>query len=434
MKWVVFAAAVFAVLPLTVWLRQSRSVFFYCVTALVALPFVVGIFPRSQIALSGDPLWPGYSLGFEISALDLIAVAVFLASPAKRTTVPFKAAFFLYISAIAISAFHAGSASASLWYLLQCVRIFFFFFVLARISQEERGAEAVMTGLGVGICFEAAIVLWQRFVIHDPHAPGSFFHQNALGFALHSAILVMFALAISNQRSWKYLLMVFLGVVCDVFTASRASLGLIGIGLLALLAASIARRWTQRKSKIIAAVVVGAIILSPVVIRTFEIRAQAFGVESDDGRTAMNDAAAMITSVYPNGIGANNFVLVAQTQGFYSRAGVAYPNFNISPHNAFWTTLAETGYLGLFALLFLIFLPLVTALSCAWRDRKDPRSEILLALAVALLVTMVHSQYEWLLLSSTTQYITATAIALIAGLAHQLGYWSRAAASTQGRV
>ena len=109
---------------------------------------------------------------------------------------------------------------------------------------------------------------------------------------------------------------------------------------------------------------------------------------------------------------------------------LVYPNYNISPHNAYWTTLAETGYVGLFALLFLLSAPLVTAMSCAWSNRMDGRSDVLIGLSVGLVLVMVHSEYEWLLLSSAIQYILAIGMGLIAGLAYQLGYWSPKAEKT----
>ena len=47
-----------------------------------------------------------------------------------------------------------------------------------------------------------------------------------------------------------------------------------------------------------------------------------------------------------------------------------------------------------------------------------------MGLSVALMVVMVHSEYEWLLLFGTIQYVLATGVGLIAGLTYQLGYRS----------
>jgi O-antigen ligase len=423
-KWIVFLASAAAMLPLAAWLRQNKVARKYAVVLLVALPFIVGVFPKFQIALSGDPEWPGYVIGFDVSILDLWAGALYLSIPGRLGFIPFKSAFLLYILAVALSVANSHFTSPSLWYLWQCLRMFFFFAVLVRVCREESGSQAVINGLVVGICFEAALVLWQRFVIHNPHAPGSFFHQNALGFALHFAVIPVFALALNDRQNWKYLFVTFLGLVCDVFTASRASLGLIVAGLGILLIISTLRNWTAKKARIVALAALCALVLTPIAIRTFEIRASAFGIETDDGRTEMNNGARMMAASYPFGVGANNFVLVAQREGFYWAAGVRYPNYNISPHNAYWTTLAETGYFGLFSLLFWIALPLVVAISCGWRNRRDPRGDILLGLGISLFVVAIHSEYEWLLLSGAIQYVLVTSMALIAGLSYQLGYWS----------
>jgi O-antigen ligase len=425
-KYVLFAIALAGVFPLAIWLRQRRDYVYYAATVLTAMPFVVGLLPRSEIALSGDPIWPGYTIGFEVSIIDLFALAISFALPRSRASVPFKIPFLFYLIAISLSALNAHFTLPSLWYVWQLMRMLFLFVVLVRVCQDERGAKAVMAGFAAGICVEAGLVLWQRFIIHNPHAPGTFFHQNALGFALHVPVLALFGASLSDRKNWKFLLFTFLGIVCDIFTASRASLGLLGVGLVLVLGISLLRHWTARKARILGTAVVCALILVPVVVRTFEIRAQAFGIETDDGRAAMNQGARLMSSAYPFGVGANNFVPVAQREGFYWRAGVAYPNYNISPHNAYWTTLAESGFLGLFGLLLWLSVPLVVAISCGWRNRRDSRADALIGLGVGIFLVAIHSEFEWLLLSQYIQYILAPGIALIGGLAYQLGYWAPA--------
>jgi hypothetical protein len=423
-KWFLFALALASLIPIVRWVRGNPRVLPKVWMAVGALPFVWGIFPKREIAIIGVPEWPGFAQGFNISLLDLIIVAIYFSTPrARHTALPCKFSFFFYVGAVLLSAFEAGNPTATFYYVWQLLRIFMTYAVVARACADPRLSTALLKGLALGLCFEAGVVTWQRFVIHYVQAPGTFTQQNMLGLAVHFVIFPFFALLLSGEKEWQPATIPVLGAMIDIFTASRAALGLAGGGFSLLFLLSVLRTWTARKASILAAAVLVLVVLSPVAIRQFDLRSSVFGVSDDGGRAALNNAAEAILSDNPMGIGSNNLVVFANVRGYYERSEVGAKNSITFPHNIYWVTAAETGYVGIVAFIFFLTRPLLLALLCAWRNRSDRRGDLLLGLATSLIVVYIHSYFEWIFFTDQIQYIFAIDIGIIAGFAEQLGYF-----------
>ena len=131
-------------------------------------------------------------------------------------------------------------------------------------------------------------------------------------------------------------------------------------------------------------------------------------------------------SRHPFGVGANNYVVVANVEGFNAAANVPWEGWHAIVHNVYLLVAAETGWFGLFAFLFLLIQPMIVAFRCGWRSRRDQRGDLLLGFGVALLTVYIHSLFEWVLISDLSQYLLAIEIGMVAGLAEQLGYWRKA--------
>src|SRR5258708_24919325 len=109
----------------------------------------------------------------------------------------------------------------------------------------------------------------------------------------------------------------------------------------------------------------------------------------------------MMVGDHPMGVGANHYVIVANTEGYSDRAGVIPTSGSrgANVHNVYWLVLAETGYVGIAAFLLLLAQPLFMAFRTAWSHRRDWRGDVLLGLGVALLAVYVHSLLEWAFLT-----------------------------------
>lgn len=425
MKWVFLAFLVVFTPLLAGWLRGNRRLAPIVWASLGFLPFVVGPWNLyiAPISWSG---WPGFVKGMEVSLLDAVAIAVYASMPGKRR-LRLKLPFLAYIAAVLLSTLQANVPMPALFYAWQLARMFLLFAAVAAACRDERAPFAILTGLVLGLGYQATLATL-AFVGGATQTGGSFGHQNLLGLVSHMVVFPTLALLLSGKRSWVTVLGPIAGMTVAIFTASRATIGLAGAGLVGLFALSLVRKPTSQKSGM---AVLGLFVLAaatPLAMGSLEKRFAAAPLSSDyDERAAFERASSMMIADHPLGVGANQYVSVANVGGYYARGGVvaAYGSRSAHVHNVYLLILAETGFPGFLAFLAMLIAPIVLALRCAFRYRDDRRGELMLGLGFSLIVVGLHSFYEWIFVTFNVQHVFAITIGLIVGVAGQLGYWDR---------
>ncbi|TPQ30230.1 hypothetical protein C2U70_27200 [Bradyrhizobium guangdongense] len=441
-KWVVFLLACVGVIPLSAWLRryprQGPLIWFL----MGIVPFLLTIRPGFDIALiswaqewpGGSFTWPGYVKGAQISALDLLAAALYFSLPRSSDPLPFRWPVTLYFVAVLLSATVAREPMAALFYAWQYARMLLVYVVVARgVAADARFAPTVLAGMAAGLCIEAIAVVLQKYALGMVQPPGTFSHQNSLGMALHFVVLPCFALVLAGNASLLVRSAPVIGAGIAAMTASRGTAGLLGLGLVAIFVLSALRGWTSRKAMVglVGALAVAA--LAPIAFYSFNTRiAQTYeGFRASDlERSALEASASAMLDNNPFGVGANNFALVAGSEGYSRQARVLTDvlEFSVHVHNAYWLAAAETGYFGFACFLVLILTPMVTAFLSSFRYLSDIRGDLLLGVGVALLIVYIHSLYEWIFYTYQIQYLFSFVVAISAGTAQQLGYWRRTSA------
>jgi len=429
-KWILFAIALVIVLPLSAWLRQNPR---EASKVWILVGFLAVEHGPIHVYMALDSVagfWTGYTLGAEISLLDLIAVAIYFALPRSRHSLPFLFAIGFYFFAVFLSAFQGSVPKATLYYCWQLGRVFFFYAVVAKAcAADERVVPALLKGIALGMFLAAFQAIWERFGAGVLQTAGGFPHRNFLGMVSHFIVFPFFALVLAGERGWFPLTVSLAGAIVAVLTTSRATVVAAGFGYLLVFLVSALRGWTPRKSMAAVATVVAVMALSPLFLSSFEQRfgsdADAAFFGTDETRVQLENAARMMLSDHPMGVGANHYVIAANMGGYNTRAGLSWANFGAFVHNAYWLVAVETGYLGLVAFVFMLLRPLTVAFLCGWRTRRDKRGDLLLGLGVGLLVVYLHNFYEWIFVTFQCEYLFAVNAAMIAGLAQQLGYWHR---------
>jgi O-antigen ligase len=427
-KWIALAAILAAVLPLAGWLRSNPRVAPKVWIFVGLAPFVTGDF-HLDVSVIDWAGWPGFVKGLQVSLLDVVALAILISQPRAHRSLPFRFVMALYFLAVVLSIFAAQVPMAAVFYAWQLARMFLVYVVVARACADEGVPRAILTGLAIGLTYQAVLTIWQRFGLGMLQTGGSFGHQNSLGLVSHFAVFPLFALLLAGERGWQTIMAPLAGLVIAVLTTSRATLGLAAIGLVLVFVISSIRGWTSTKAVVLVAGILVAALLSPIALSSFEQRFSAAPISTDyDERAAFENAASMMLSDHPLGVGANNYVVVANGGGYLDRANVSWAGGSRGTlvHNAYWLAAAETGYLGVAALILLMFYVTVSALRCGWRNRNDPRGDLLLGLGVSLVIVSIHNRYEWIFFFPFAQYLFAITTGLIAGLTVQLGYWQRA--------
>jgi len=426
MKWAVFIIGVMGVLPLIQLLKRKPLEQQWAWVLFGFFPFLLSAVPNLNLSAIAWPAWPGHVKGFQITAFDLYAVAMYFALPARRYRVRFKLGISCYFLAIVISIFFAQVPFASIFYAWQLTRAFLVYIIILKSGADERVVGWILKGLAGGLFLEVCLALWERFGEGIIQASGSLGHQNFLGLISHFVVFPYFALLLAGRRGWLPLATTLAGMIVWVLTASRATLGLGGGGLLLLFVASSYRKWTPRKARILTLGVIAAVIFVPLALGSLDSRFAASPLsDTYDERVVLENIASSILSDNPMGVGSNNFTVVANTRGYSDRAGLAatYGSRSAIVHNIYWLSAAEAGYLGVLGLIILLLQPLIVAFRCGLAPGADHGRDLMLGLAVSLFVVYVHSYFEWIFVSLEAQYIYVIVLGLVAGGAERLSYW-----------
>ena len=205
--------------------------------------------------------------------------------------------------------------------------MFLIYAVVARGVSDPRVAPALLTGMAGAIFLQAALAIWERFALGQLQVSGGLGHQNTLGLMSHFVVLPFFSLLLVRSRGWMPPAVLVAGLIVEVLTGSRATVGLAGIAHAVIFAGSAIRQWSLRKAKVL---LIGAVVFAvaaPVALVSFAQRGEANLESSNEERVALESAAASMLADHPWGVGANHFAFVANLSGYYQRAGVSWNSF-----------------------------------------------------------------------------------------------------------
>jgi hypothetical protein len=118
----------------------------------------------------------------------------------------------------------ASVPTAALFYAWQLFRMFFVYIVIARAPQDEATVNSILTGLMIGLFYEACLVTWERFALGDLQTAGTMGHQNGLVMITYFISFPCFALYLAGAKGWKPLLAPLSGATVAIMTVSRALL------------------------------------------------------------------------------------------------------------------------------------------------------------------------------------------------------------------
>lgn len=403
------------------WLRAKPSQRKWAYFAVGVLPFTISAF-NLDASLITWPTWSGYAKGLIITLLDSLALALIIISRAPARRLPFLALLIAYLLAAALSMGFSTLPVSTSFYVFQLMRVVIVFVAVASFAGQIGALRWLAMGLAAGAIFQAVVTIGQK-LSGAAQAAGTMGHQNLLGFMLHFVTLPLLAFVLAGERGKIFKLGVLAALIAVAFGASRGSVGFAGIGIAILFFLSMVRKPTAHKWKMAGLGVLALAIVTPVVISSFadryEVRPDS--QSSNDERLAFEAAAKAMWSDHPMGVGANQYVVTANVDGYSARAGVAW-NWGIRSaqvHNMYLLIAAETGWIGLITFVMLFVWPILRGIAFAFGNRSDPRGEIVLGASVALLAAALHGFYEWVFVTSNGQYVFAISLGIIAGIIRQ---------------
>ena len=417
MKWVFLLGLLVFTPWLTVHLKANPKHLPYAGFAMGLLPFLL-----SGLNLTASPIawpyWPGPVKGLDVSLIDGVALAVILSTRRVSTPAAIKVAFAIYGLAVLISTIQSEVRMASFFYLWQLARTVLIYMAIARACVTVKGVPfAVVSGLGAGIVFQSGVALVQ-YLGGDPQAGGWFGHQNLLGMASHFGLFPAVALLLAGLYPMRAFAVVAAGLLIAFTGGSRATIGLFAIGIVFTWILSVWHQPSGRKSAIGFGMIVALVFAAPVLWSAVERRSDAERADSNKMRSQMVDAARMIISDYPMGVGPNRYVVVANTGGYAARAGIAWnpANRDAPVHNSYYLVTAEMGWFGLVGLVSLLGSIIGVAVAGLRKASRGLEAELLVGTTASMIIFAVHAYFEWITMFYNIHYLAGIAAGLIVGL------------------
>jgi hypothetical protein len=425
MKYIALCIGIIGIIPLALFLRTNPAARNKFWILLGIIPFITKVVPLFDVALiTWHEFWVGYVPGLQVSAIDLVAIAIYFTVKHQTNSIRYHFPFLLYLTAISLSVFQADMPLASVFFVWQFIRTYFLTVVIAKACTDETVPLQLLKGLAIGLAIQIVVVLYQKFGLKMIQPTGTFVHQNTLGLITHLVVFPHFALLMAGQRQLQNAATPLVGLMVTALIASRAALGFSALGFVVTYVLSCMRRWTNWKAMVGAAGVLTVALLGPVAYMSLEKRFDAAPLTEDeyDERAAFNRAALSMLAAHPFGVGVNHYPYVGKNYGYSVRAGVANieGSLNNIVHNAYYLNAAEAGYLGFVAFILLMLYPIWTALRYSWMARGDVRGDLLLGLGVAMAIVATHSLLEYIIVIKEVQYVLAIVVGMTFGLAHQI--------------
>jgi len=126
----------------------------------------------------------------------------------------------------------------------------------------------------------------------------------------------------------------------------------------------------------------------------------------------------MIIADHPFGVGANQYVVVANTGGYSQRAGVAWNEDNRTApvHDTYYLITAELGFIGLIGLLGTLGAFIALGFTSLRRHLPDKTCELVPGLTATMIVVSIHIAYEFVFMDFILHYLFAISAGMLVAI------------------
>lgn len=400
----------------------------------------------------------GHTKGYEISLIEVLALALILAvrlAPGglrlKARGVPGLGWYLLWCGVSLLSMFGSYEPTYALMALSRFAKGALIFAAAALYLRDEKDLRWAVGALAGALFHHGLLCLKMRLLDGSWQVKGWFEHQNPMAMWCYLSALPVLAVMLSPQVKGRLFWLCVAGYggagLCILLSVSRAALAAYAAGSAILLLAAWLRGPSARVTLLSLAGALGAGVVALFALDSFKARLNEVAASSqeveEDLRDILNQqSAAMLRASPLVGIGWNNFGIAnSRPRGAeYSeileewdrdRGFTIYDeNYYANPltESLYWLWLAETGWLGLAGFVFFALLTLGWALRSAWWGRHHLMGAVALALLVGLTICYAHGSVERIL----TQTKNLSHWLMLAGMVAGMERQRRAARSPQG--
>lgn len=366
----------------------------------------------------------GVDRGFGVTLSDLLFLGFFLyilmgGSKARIIWWPVNTSLWIVLIGICFLSLTASKVPYyGLFTIHKFIRGYILFWVTVNLVRTRADVFAVIMGLMAAVLFQTGVVLWDKYITHSVvnRSVGSFPHPNTLSMYVDLIIPTLLALLLAKgfskrQNTWAGAAILG-GILCVIFSKSRASLVIVIGALGSVTALSILMKPTARKVII---VLLGFVLLdivgalaAPKIIARFQKAPEA----SEQTRVYFNIAARAMADANTFGMGINTYAWALANTDYYwfvypdaleeqedleafreskqgqSRLGTA--------HHIYYLFAAETGWPGMLAFILFLVRYYLHNLFCLLRARDEALQAVLLGTLVGFSTLHLQGLLEWI--------------------------------------
>jgi hypothetical protein len=412
---------VFALFPFFLWLLQQRQGHRWAILALGALP-ILDMPLNLDAALINWATWPGHTKGLILTLLDPLAFAACIHFKSGKRLPPLAWAFALYVISLIPGLFSGTLFQPAMFFFFQALRITLYFFACYCVVLDGH-LQNLARGFAVAIILNGLVAV-KAALLGATQAPGLLGHQNLTGMAVNICVPLLVVLGL-RKRGRLFLIAVAAAGASAVAGGSRATIIFYGAAVAATLVWSTLTNPNSRTTTITLFGLLALVVATPFAVHKLNERSSILAPDLE--RLAFERAARMMIKEHPWGVGINQYVVVSNTQGYASRAGVRWGAGAraTNVHNFYLLARAEGGFSELIGVLIWLGWPAFIAFVLALR-KKTPSRDICAAIGTALVITALHNRYEWIFVTTIPQYLTAGVSGILAAIHVAAGRTARA--------
>jgi hypothetical protein len=375
----------------------------------------------------------GVDRGFAVTLPDLLFFGFFFwllmgGSHQKLILWPYNSS--LWVLLIVISVLSLTGATMpyyGLFTIHKLIRALLLYWVMVNIVQDREDVKVVITALIAAVLFQGWIVFFDKYITRAVvnRSVGSFPHPNTLAMYIDLIIPAILAMILADSFTKKgnrwATIALFAGMLCVVFTKSRAALVIMMGALSGVTAISILIKPTARKLGI---VFIGFLLLdmvgiavAPRIIKRFQSAPEA----SEQTREYFNYAARAMARDNLLGTGINSYSWMLANTDYYwyvypdalnteddldefreskqgqSRLGTA--------HHIYLLFAAETGWAGMWVFILFISRFYIHNFVLLLKARDEYCQAILLGLLIGFTTLHLQGLLEWIFRQTQVLYL-----------------------------
>lgn len=367
----------------------------------------------------------GTTRGFEISFLDIIALALLAAMllrprrGERRFIWPGSLAPLLaYFGYCALSVLFSDPKLFGMFELLKVMRGILIFVAAANYIRSEKQLRVFLWAFICAVAYQGLAAIRMRYVGHVHRVYGTLEHPNSLSLYMCMAVPVLYAAAMAKLPKWQQrlaLICVPLAMVAVLLTISRTGILTLGLVLMGIVAVCFSFRLNLRNILITGSVLIGLVAGVAYSWKTVMERFEGASIEEEKekGRGEYIRLAKLIVADRFFGVGLGNWSYwVSNLYGpkdgspFKPYLGTDEMPDETNPegletaqappaHNLGALTIGELGWPGLilFGIVWLRWFQM--GLSFLWKRKADPMLRIGAGLFFAVCAAFFQSLTEW---------------------------------------